>query len=233
MTNYNSTLQSNNTDLQEVLQILQNKASSGGAELPTLANEGTAANLLSGKELIDGSGKIVTGSMPNNGTIEMTMDGIDTKTISIPEGYTSGGTISLDGTIDEEVEEQTDLIEQIKNAVNNLPEAGSGGNEPVGVCPSLTITVEAVDIESVAFVNNGIYKSGLILDPSMSAICQNADIGQPVIINAYGGMAGNMVPKNYTNLEILYSDGQTIIAKCISTDPATLTIYDFDPNTGG
>ena len=29
MTSYNSTLQSNNTDLQEVLQILQNKASGG------------------------------------------------------------------------------------------------------------------------------------------------------------------------------------------------------------
>lgn len=63
--------------------------------------------------------------MPNNGSIALTMDGINTKTISIPEGYTSGGTVSLDGTIDEEVEEQTDLIEQIKNAANNLPEAGS------------------------------------------------------------------------------------------------------------
>ena len=116
--------------------------------------------------------------------------------------------------------------------VEGTLEAGSGGNEPVGVCPSLTITLEEAFLESVAFVNDGIYKSGSLLD-STSAICQNADIGQPVIINAYGDLVGNIAPKNYTNLEILYSDGNTIIAKCTSTNPATLTIYDFDPNTGG
>ena len=126
MSTYNTQLQSNNIDLQEVLQTLQTKAS--GTKLPELTNPADASELLSGKELIDQISKVLTGSMPNNGAIEMTMDGIDIKTVSIPEGYTSGGTISLDGTIDEEVEEQTNLIEQIKNAANNLPEAGSGGS---------------------------------------------------------------------------------------------------------
>ena len=37
MSNYNSHLQSNNTDLQMVLQNLQNKAA-GGIELPELTN---------------------------------------------------------------------------------------------------------------------------------------------------------------------------------------------------
>lgn len=126
MSNYNTQLQTHNSDLQTVLQTLQTKAS--GVKLPNLTDPANASELLSGKELIDQEGKILTGSMPNNGSIALTMDGIDTKTISIPEGYTSGGTISLDGTIDEEVEEQTDLIEQIKNVANNLPEAGSSGN---------------------------------------------------------------------------------------------------------
>lgn len=43
------------------------------------------------------------GSMPNNGDTSQTMDGIATKSVSIPAGYTSGGTISLDNTIDEAV----------------------------------------------------------------------------------------------------------------------------------
>lgn len=125
---YNKTLQSNNTDLQAILNTINALPEAGGGELPVLTNPANASELLNGKELIDNKGKIITGSMPNNGSIALTMDGIDTKTISIPEGYTSGGTISLDSTIDEEVEEQTDLIEQIKNAANNLPEAGSSGS---------------------------------------------------------------------------------------------------------
>lgn len=111
---------------ERAVNLIENWA---GVDLPDLSNPGTAAHLLKDKQLIDEDGEIVTGNMANNGAIEMTMDGIDTKTVSIPEGYTSGGTISLDNTIDEEVEEQTDLIEQIKNAANNLPEAGGGSNE--------------------------------------------------------------------------------------------------------
>jgi surface protein len=63
--------------------------------------------------------------MPNNGAISSTMDGINTKSIAIPAGYTSGGAVSLDNTIDNEVDAQTDLIEQIKNTVNELPDASS------------------------------------------------------------------------------------------------------------
>lgn len=123
-----SQLLTNKNKLQEALNILQNKAANGGT-LPILTNPANESELLSGKELIDGGGLIITGSMPNNGAITMTMDGIDIKTVSIPEGYTSGGTVGLDGTIDEEVNEQTDLIAEIKMVANNLPEAGN--SEPV------------------------------------------------------------------------------------------------------
>lgn len=55
--------------------------------------------------------------MPNNGSISETMDGIDVKTITIPSGYTSGGTVSLDNTIDNEVKDQAELIAQIQTAL--------------------------------------------------------------------------------------------------------------------
>jgi hypothetical protein len=61
MSNYNSQLYSNTTDLQEVLQILQTKAT--GAVLPELTNEGSASDLLAGKQLIDGNGNIIEGSI--------------------------------------------------------------------------------------------------------------------------------------------------------------------------
>lgn len=59
------------------------------------------------------------------GIITSTMDGINTKSVTIPSGYTSGGSISLDTTIDDEVDEQYDLLERIKQALQN--KAGGGG----------------------------------------------------------------------------------------------------------
>ena len=86
----------------------------GGGDLPTLTNEGTPSELLEGKEFIDSSGKIVIGTMIHNGPINSTMDGITTKSIAVPAGYTNGGTVSLDDTIDNEVAEQADLLTQIQ-----------------------------------------------------------------------------------------------------------------------
>lgn len=98
----------------------------GGVALPELENEGTAADLMEGKELISSDGNIVTGTMPNNGAISSTMDGINTKSVTVPAGYTSGGTVSLDNTIDNEVNEQADLISQIAAAL----EGKAAGSEP-------------------------------------------------------------------------------------------------------
>lgn len=133
MSNYNSNLQSNNTNLQSILDTI-NALPEAGINLPELTNQATSEDLLVNKQLIDQDGNIIEGSMPNNGTISQTMDGINTKSITIPAGYTSGGSVSLDNTIDNEVTEQSDLIAQIKNVVNNLPEAGSGGGGTVETC---------------------------------------------------------------------------------------------------
>ena len=41
----------------------------------------------------------VEGTMPNNGSVSETMDGLSVTSITVPAGYTTGGTISLDDTI--------------------------------------------------------------------------------------------------------------------------------------
>lgn len=100
--NYKSTLQSNNTELSSNnldLQVLIDQANAlpdaGGVELPTLTNEGTASDLLSGKELIDSDGNKVTGTMPNNGAVSQTLTTTATS-YTIPKGYHSGsGKVSI------------------------------------------------------------------------------------------------------------------------------------------
>lgn len=178
----NSNLQKNKINLQNILNTINDlPEASSGVELPTLNNEAAAAELLIGKELIDQDGAIITGTMPDNGAVNITIDGVDTKSATIAAGYTAGGTVSLDDTIDTEVSEQADLIAQIMEVVNSLPEAGGGGgvNKLAGVVDgTLTeITTEdlagATQIQQYFFYNN--YKLESIAIPqSVETIGANA-----------------------------------------------------------
>lgn len=59
-----------------------------------------AANILAEKTAYVGGVKI-TGTMANNGSVTKTMDGLTTTSVTIPAGYTSGGTVSLTDDIEE------------------------------------------------------------------------------------------------------------------------------------
>lgn len=60
-----------------------------------------AAEVLEGKKIVDAEGTVVTGTMPNNGAVALTIDGISATSVEIGAGYTTGGTVSLTGDIEE------------------------------------------------------------------------------------------------------------------------------------
>ncbi len=60
-----------------------------------------APDVLTGKVLVTSDGTVTAGSMANNGEIAATMDGMNTTTVAIPAGYTSGGSVSLTSEIEE------------------------------------------------------------------------------------------------------------------------------------
>jgi hypothetical protein len=69
----------------------------------TTGDDAVAANLLAGTTAhsnSNGSAVQIEGSMPNNGAIAGTIDGLTTTSYTIPAGYTTGGTVSLTDDIE-------------------------------------------------------------------------------------------------------------------------------------
>lgn len=59
-----------------------------------------AEHVLDGHKIVDATGKVVNGSMSDNGNVSATIDGLTTTSVAIPAGYTIGGTVSLTNDIE-------------------------------------------------------------------------------------------------------------------------------------
>ena len=59
-----------------------------------------AADVLANKIIVDDEGNVVPGTMPNNGTLAGTIDGMTSMSYTIPTGYAAGGTVSLTNDIE-------------------------------------------------------------------------------------------------------------------------------------
>lgn len=59
-----------------------------------------AADILTGKTAYVGGSK-VTGSMPNNGATDLSIDGMSASSVEVPAGYTTGGTVTLTDSIEQ------------------------------------------------------------------------------------------------------------------------------------
>ena len=59
-----------------------------------------AGDVLANKMFVASNGALVAGTMPNNGAIAGEIDGLTTTTYQVAAGYTSGGTVTLDGSIE-------------------------------------------------------------------------------------------------------------------------------------
>lgn len=65
----------------------------------------TSSATATADQILDGStafvgGELVEGTMPNNGATSLELDGMQTTTVSVPAGYTSGGSVTLTNSIE-------------------------------------------------------------------------------------------------------------------------------------
>lgn len=109
----------NSVQYNDVPEVDIPKVGGGTAKFyDTSDADAAAGNILSGKKAYGASGQI-EGNMANNGSTGGT---ISTKagTVTVPAGYTSGGTVSISST------EQAKIIaSNIKSGVTILGQAGS------------------------------------------------------------------------------------------------------------
>lgn len=61
----------------------------------TSAVTATAADVLSPKVFVDATGAKITGTIASNGNVSASIDGLTTTSVTIPAGYTTGGTVEL------------------------------------------------------------------------------------------------------------------------------------------
>lgn len=64
-----------------------------------------AADVLDGKKIVDATGAVIEGSMPDNGDVSATIDGLTAVSVTIPAGKTTGGTISLTDDIEKALQQ--------------------------------------------------------------------------------------------------------------------------------
>ena len=109
----------NGVTYQSVPEVDIPKSGGGTAKFyDTAGANASAADILTGKTAYGASGE-VQGSMPSNGSTSGT---ISTKagTVTIPAGYTTGGTVSISST-----EQAKVIASNIKSGVTLLGVAGS------------------------------------------------------------------------------------------------------------
>lgn len=105
--------------------------------------------LLAGVTAHGRDGSQITGNIADNGDVSETMDGVTVKSVSIPSGRTSGGTIALDGTID-------NATAAIASAI-----AGKGVTVPDGtMLDGMAALIEAIEAGGGSYVTGSfIYDS--------------------------------------------------------------------------
>lgn len=115
------------------------------------------------------------GTMPNNGTVSTIIDGLETKTVAIPEGYTSGGTVTVDNTVDNIANTQADLLKQIENALQR--KSVSGGGSSSGDLETCTVTITR-NSNASGFIGDVYYTT--VENDTIVAKCENVGTGKTI-----------------------------------------------------
>lgn len=127
---YNSVLQSNNTDLQVILNTISELPNAGSNVEITLQDKtvtpSTSSQTITADSGYDGLETVTVNAIPSEYITTNDATAEASKIMSGETAYANGKKITGTFTIESELSTQDDLIAQTQSVVNELPEAGSG-----------------------------------------------------------------------------------------------------------
>lgn len=126
--------------------------------------------------------------------------------------------------VTEEVEIYTNLNEDLEQVINSLPDAGS--SEPSGVCPSLTIITRGIYWDSIVYFTGeecNLQTSGGYND---TIVLENVSINTPIFVCGWPEITDDIDTSDAQNVEIVICAMPTVVLKCMSLSPASVTIYE-------
>lgn len=206
-------IKNNTTSLQNLLDAvnaLPDAGGTGGVELPELTNEGNAANLFSGKQLIDGDGNVVTGTFTIDSELE-TQDDLISQIQTVLSNKAGGVVLPKlsNPATAENLEEGYELIDGDGNIVvgTHVCSGSSGGS--IDVCTVTAGADEASSILGVRMING--LPVPIYQDDSAKALTWEAPCGSIVAIAYPLGNNCNCVNATYLG----YDDGTYATSYCM------------------
>lgn len=153
--------------------MISNPLIVAGQKLPELANPGAAADLLTGKQLIDADGNVLTGTMPEatqaTPSISVSSSGLITASATQAAGKVAAGTKSATRQLTTQAAKTVTPTTSTQTAVA----AGRYTTGAVTVAPGLAITEKTTVAYAVTLPANTTTKiklSGSLASPGMAMI---------------------------------------------------------------
>ena len=229
-----STIKNNTTELQNILNTINNlpEAGSGGA-LPELTNEGTASDLMANKELIDGEGNKVVGTFTIDNELS-TQDNLISQIQTAINGKASGTAEDLDA----ELTTQEELITQLGTILNNKA-SNSGNIETYDLVIESDGITKLIYIQYVAYVNNEyqLHDDSFSSNQSYPLTLHNVVLKTPLRVQVNGGMTPlcgivsnikRTCSINYNSNESMIIDNQHFIPLETENGQIIIRCYDDD-----
>lgn len=196
----NKTNTTNEMTLDNIATNINKIATSGGVVLPTLINEGSASDMLSGKELIDSDGNIVTGTISTKNSNDLTVSGA---TVSVPAGYYAKSTTKNVSTATQAAPtievNANGLITATSIQTSGYVDAGTkSSTKQLSIQSAKTITPTTT---SQIAISGGVYATGdITVSGDLNLVANNIKSGVSIF-----GVTGNYSETGFTptgNLDI-------------------------------
>lgn len=153
-----SLLKNNTTLIEQILNMANSLPEAG--DLPALTNEGTAEDLVLGKELIGSDGNKIVGTNPYSKEETEVIVETQADLISQIDAVLENKTVGSEN-VTEETTAYTSLLNDLKAAVDALPEAGAD-NGSVETCNVSVFNLGNMTEILYTQYENGAYNAGFI-----------------------------------------------------------------------